>query len=147
MQTASFDNYAARYDSDFTHSSIGVLQRLQVHKKLLPLLDKNKTLLEINCGTGHDALSLAKFVRSILATDISASMINLCKDKIKHKTPELNFKVMPIQDLHTELGETNFIFSNFGGLNCLSPDELNSFASNCAAIARQDTDLFFCDPW
>jgi len=143
MQQASFDHYAAGYDYHFTFSPIGLLQRKQVYKQLLPVIDKNKTLLELNCGTGHDAIALLDHVKSILATDASASMISVCEQKIKTKTTRLVFKTISIQQIENEIASAGFIFSNFGGLNCLSPLELKTFANKCSNLASEHTDLCF----
>lgn len=139
---ASFDHYANRYDEHFTHSHVGMLQRKQVYKQLLPLLDKNKNVLEINCGTGVDALALIQHVNSIEATDISTAMIERCERKNKNKIPGLDFKVTSIEELKNEFIQTNFILSNFGGLNCLSPNAFKDFSIKCSENAGQGLDLF-----
>lgn len=143
MRPASFDHYADRYDADFTFSAIGLLQRNQVYKKLLPLLNKNINLLELNCGTGHDALTLIGEVNTILATDVSNAMIETCLFKTKDKIPHLEFKTLAIQQIKNDLSGANFIFSNFGGLNCLAPFELKDFSIKCKVLMPTKSDLFF----
>jgi SAM-dependent methyltransferase len=142
MQAASFDNYAQQYDAHFTFSPVGLLQRQGVYKHLLPLLSKDTSVLEINCGTGYDAIEIAKYVKNILATDASAMMIEQCIAR-KAETKNVVFKVDLIQDLQDEIKNSNFIFSNFGGLNCLSPQDLKEFAKKCNTLLKKDADLFF----
>lgn len=141
MQAASFDNYAQEYDGHFTFSPIGLLQRKAVYNYLLPLLSQQQSVLEINCGTGYDALELAKHTKSILAIDASAKMIEQCEAK-KAGAANVSFKVKQIQDLQEEIKNADIIFSNFGGLNCLSLIELTEFAKKCNALNKK-TDLFF----
>ena len=76
MSESVFDSSAATYDSEFTNTPIGKLQRKRVYTYLLPLLKPHTKLLEINCGTGQDAINLAGRVTKIYATDISQSMID-----------------------------------------------------------------------
>ena len=69
---SSFDTAAAMYDDTFTYSVIGKLQRQYVHLHLTNILNetKPKKILEINCGTGEDAIWLAKQNYKVTATDI-----------------------------------------------------------------------------
>jgi cyclopropane fatty-acyl-phospholipid synthase-like methyltransferase len=129
MSTSAFDSSAKQYDSDFTNSKIGRLQRQSVYKYLFPLLNKNTKILEINCGTGHDAITLAPKVNSILATDISEKMIEIAEQKNKYNN--LKFEIQDIKNLHQNLSSNfDLLFSNFGGLNCLNADEIKSFGKN-----------------
>jgi len=129
--TESFDISASLYDDVFTNSHIGKLQRKLVHDFLINVLPKDQRLhiLEINCGTGHDALWLANKGHHIIATDISSEMIRIAKSKATLNPNNLEFCQLDIN----KLGETHFdhsfdiIFSDFGGLNCLSPIQIDNF--------------------
>src|ERR1700750_2270801 len=83
--TSVFDNMASTYDADFTMSGIGKLQRERVWFFLSALLQKKGAalkILEINCGTGEDALRLAALGHQVIATDASAVMIETAKAKL-----------------------------------------------------------------
>ncbi len=125
----NFDVHAENYDQDFTNSIIGKAQRDRVfHFINKQQILKNKLqILEINCGTGYDANYFSKNGHSVLATDISYEMIQVAKQK--YKDSNIEFKQLDIKDISTESFTQKFdlIFSNFGGLNCLSPQELKSF--------------------
>ena len=86
MTTKSpFDLMAETYDADFTTSAIGKAQRKQVWDCLLPLLNasrKTLKILEINCGTGHDAIQLCNLGHSVTATDASEAMIGKARQKM-----------------------------------------------------------------
>jgi len=134
MSTSAFSSYAADYDKHFTNSAIGILQRKRVFKFLAPLLNKNTDVLEINCGTGEDALAIAPLVKSILATDISGQMIKeAIRKKEKTSAKNIRFEIADLKELHQNLSSPfTLLFSDFGGLNCLSPLELKKFSKNIA---------------
>ncbi|WP_298311582.1 class I SAM-dependent methyltransferase [uncultured Aquimarina sp.] len=127
----SFDIAAITYDSTFTHSKIGELQRNLVYGHLTEILPSNQELdiLEINCGTGHDAIWLADQGHRVIATDISSEMISVAKSKQNGNDKHLEFLQLDINELETFNSDHSFdlIFSDFGGLNCLSPNQLNQF--------------------
>ncbi len=126
---SDFDIAAASYDSAFTFSEIGKAQRKRVYSFLEKyiLAEKNQRVLELNCGTGEDAIYLAGKGHQVIATDISEAMINAAQ--AKQGDHKVTFKVLDINALPSESFETSFdlVFSNFGGLNCLSPLELGTF--------------------
>jgi ubiquinone/menaquinone biosynthesis C-methylase UbiE len=143
MQQQNFDTYAHSYDTHFTNSLIGNEQRLQVHQKLLKHVSFNKkSVLEINCGTGEDALWLAKRAATVLATDISRGMIDVAKNKSSNSAIE--FKQLPAQDISSLAPNTyDIIFSNFGGLNCLNNEELKKFKNSCEQVQKSSDQLAF----
>jgi len=122
----TFDTIADGYDSAFTYSAIGTAQREIVRSYLENSLPQNKELnvLELNCGTGEDALWLAKKGHSVLATDISERMLETTEEKAKDN--QLNDKIKTKRLDLSKVDELNtneyfdLIFSNFGGINCLA---------------------------
>jgi ubiquinone/menaquinone biosynthesis C-methylase UbiE len=135
MSTLAFDKYAANYDAHFSRTAIGLQQRKRVHRFLFPLLNKNQSVLEINCGTGEDALEISHRVKEVLATDISAGMVEQAALKTGEVHPNLQFKVCDLKNLPLELRDAKYdlLFSNFGGLNCIAPQELKLFAKNISS--------------
>ena len=142
----AFDTYAADYDASFTHSHIGRWQRAQVWKALASYLDKPKRILEVNCGTGVDALWLAAQGQTVLATDISPRMIEICRQKLKHQTPagKIDFQVADFLQISTlAQGESfDLIFSNFGGLNCVDEKVTRQFSEICGQLLRPGGHIF-----
>jgi ubiquinone/menaquinone biosynthesis C-methylase UbiE len=128
---AAFDQYAIAYDDAFTFSSIGKLQRARVWKFLSENISPvtHPDVLELNCGTGEDAAWFTRKGYHITATDISNEMVKLAQEKIGKAKAEL------IQSDITDIGNKLFnkkfdlIFSDFGGMNCLSPVALRDMSS------------------
>ncbi|MBK7389464.1 MAG: radical SAM protein [Bacteroidetes bacterium] len=138
-QTAhAFDVMASNYDSDFTFTQTGELQRNRVHAYLLkeapPAIFKN--VLEVNCGTGYDAFWMVDKGYHVLATDASAQMIAKCQQK-KTAQHRVEFIQTPFQELQKmETGKYDVIFSNFGGLNCAQPNDLKKMAAEFHRLLR-----------
>ncbi len=131
---ASFDKAAANYDDTFTHTAVGKMQRALVYAELSKHLTSVKNILEINCGTGEDAIWFAKQNFNVTATDISAKMIEVARRKAK-----LNFQTADINLIAKVFENEKFdlLFSNFGGLNCLSKSELENFFATVDSILTE----------
>lgn len=141
---ASFDTAAKNYDSTFTNTVIGNAQRELVYHHFSKIIQKKepKKILEINCGTGEDAVWLASQNLEVIATDISEKMIEVAKRK--NQFNNLTFAVVDANQIHQKYASNSFdlIFSNFGGLNCLSNTELKSFFENASQILTSKGELF-----
>ena len=138
---ADFDHTANNYDQDFTSSPIGKVQRDLVFKSLEScfLISNETKVLEINCGTGEDALHFGELGANVLATDISEKMVNVAHQKTSH-LDNVSCQVLDINALKEFEPDKKFdlIFSNFGGLNCLSESELRSFFKNTTQKLEKD---------
>jgi SAM-dependent methyltransferase len=124
---ADFDAVADSYDATFTHTRIGRMLRKRVWQILGQYLPKQGNVLELNCGTGEDALWLAQHGYEVLATDISREMIRLANHKITRAglSEQVDTRVITLPNLSGVADfPTQCVFSNFGGLNCLSPEDL-----------------------
>jgi len=140
-----FDHIAVEYDQDFTHSPIGIAQRNSVYEVLNQCVSNFETLsvLEINCGTGEDALYFANKNATVCATDISTEMIKQAKIKQGGKA-NLTFETLDINKLDQFKPKETYdmIFSNFGGLNCLDSQELTLFLKNSYSKLNNEGFLF-----
>jgi SAM-dependent methyltransferase len=81
--TAAFDELAAGYDEGFTATAIGTLMREAVWRRLDACFAAGDRVLELNCGTGEDAVHLARRGVRVLATDASAAMLALARTKVE----------------------------------------------------------------
>ncbi|MCB0482151.1 MAG: class I SAM-dependent methyltransferase [Flavobacteriales bacterium] len=130
----SFDAAAKFYDEEFTRSTIGRMQRKRVWTYLEKTMgDKPLRILEINGGTGEDAIWLAQQGHDVTCTDISPEMLAIAEQKAVHLSDDLgiHFKKLDVRKIHEFEMEDEFdvVFSNFGGLNCISPEDLKLFCS------------------
>jgi len=78
---SAFDELAAGYDADFTAGAIGSLLRAAVWRRLGARFAAGDRVLELNCGTGEDAVHLASRGVRVLATDASAAMLEVARRK------------------------------------------------------------------
>ncbi len=137
-ETKAFDAVAEHYDAEFSHTTLGRLLRERVwyctgdFSRLNPAAKVAGTVLELNCGTGEDAIWFAKQGYQVLATDASPEMVAVAKSKIEQTglANRANVQVCSFAAI-AQLPEAGFdlIFSNFGGLNCMSPEDLSRFGS------------------
>ena len=134
MDLASpFDGMAAGYDRSFTASSIGQRMRAAVWRRLDAAFRSGDRVLELNCGTGEDAVHLAERGVHVLATDGSAEMVAMARAKVERAGLADMVEVgrMPIEDLSALPAETfDGALSNFGGLNCVAdlPEAMRGLA-------------------
>jgi len=69
--------------------------------RLRSLVQPDDRVLEVGCGTGSTALSLAPYVAEVTATDVSSGMIAIAEDKRQNALiPNIHFVTM---DAATEL--------------------------------------------
>ena len=144
--TSSFDTIAHKYDETFTFTQTGKYQRERVWNYLdkLNLNNKDVSALEINCGTGEDAVYLASRFQSVVATDLSSEMIRIATEKSKEKKiSTIDCLVADMLEIRKKLPDRKFdmIFSNFGGLNCLSDDQVQNLSSELKSLSNSDGNL------
>jgi len=123
---APFDTVAVDYDAVFTDTPLGRRQREIVHNRLRAIVRPDMTILELNCGTGEDAVWLAQHGARVTATDLSEGMLEVAAHKaIRHAMEErITFRRMSLEeflnDAPSDLGRFDLIVSNFDGLNCVA---------------------------
>lgn len=116
-----FDGAASSYDQDFTHTDLGHWLRQQIWERLIYLFKAGDTLLEIGCGTGEDAVWLAKQGIHVLATDASPAMLKQTQQKAKSAGVAhlISTQILDLNNLpDAPLGKFAGIYSNFGAVNC-----------------------------
>jgi ubiquinone/menaquinone biosynthesis C-methylase UbiE len=142
----AFDNIAERYDDIFTHSLIGRAQRQAVWERIRQIFGPGDYVLEVNCGTGEDALFLARRQVVVLACDASERMIEVARGRLLTENPSspVEFRVLPIERLSELSRGRSFdgILSNFAGLNCVR--DLVRAAGDFAALVKPGGALFLC---
>jgi ubiquinone/menaquinone biosynthesis C-methylase UbiE len=118
----AFSKQSLHYDIDDQQNPLLQKMRLQVYEHISKFINKPARILELNSGTGIDALHFARQGHAVLATDLSDGMIEQIKKKINHFDFQNRLACMQLSydRLDQLMGQKfDFIFSNFGGLNCI----------------------------
>ena len=137
MTRAAFDAAAPVYDETYEHLE-GIRHIRHIMNGLYrSYFNPGGLLLELNCGTGIDALSLAQDGFRVLATDISPGMVAETRKKIDaaQLQSRVSAEVLSYLQLdHLEGAQFDGAFSNLGGLNCTS--RLGCVAAGLARIIK-----------
>jgi SAM-dependent methyltransferase len=142
---SAFDAMAGTYDSQFTATTIGAMMRRAVWARCGARFPPGSRVLEMNCGTGEDALWLAHRGVQVLATDISPAMLKVAQDKLADSpgSASARFQRLAWEELDTlDEGRFDGALSNFGGLNCVS--SLRGVALALAAKLRPGAVALLC---
>ena len=101
LRASPFDALAADYDRSFTASAIGQRMRAAVWRRLDTAFAPGERVLELNCGTGEDAVHLAERGVRVLATDVSPGMLAMTRAKVERAgvADRVEVAELPIQDL------------------------------------------------
>lgn len=129
---SAFDAIADSYDARFTTSTVGRAQRSVVWRKAETVFRAGDRVIELNCGTGEDALFLASRGIFVTACDASPQMIERARARKSKEAPlaPIDFRVLCNEQLDRLPPDLRFngAFSNFSGLNCVV---------DLVAVARQ----------
>jgi len=117
----AFTRTAARYDAfadDHPHLS---RMREKVYATVERFVPPGARILELNAGTGTDAVQLAQRGFRVHATDIAAGMLARLHDKVEHN--DLADRVSVQECSFLDVGAVDgapfdAVFSDLGGLNC-----------------------------
>jgi ubiquinone/menaquinone biosynthesis C-methylase UbiE len=141
----AFDSLAGTYDDIFTQSLIGRAQRGAVWNAARKTFKRGDHILELNCGTGEDALFLARGGLSVLACDASERMIAVASERRAVEAPQslLQFEVLPTERID-QLRPRQFdgIFSNFSGLNCVA--DIGAVARQLSFLVKPAAPMLLC---
>jgi ubiquinone/menaquinone biosynthesis C-methylase UbiE len=129
----AFDQQAPLFDDQYGGDTIIQYKRKRVRDHILSHIKPGSTLLELNAGTGEDAIFFARSGHTVHATDISAAMQERLIEKSASNELQVNLsnELCSYTELHKlqNRGPYDLIFSNFAGLNCTHelPKVLRSF--------------------
>jgi ubiquinone/menaquinone biosynthesis C-methylase UbiE len=120
----AFSRTAEKYDSFAEDHPHLTRMRNKVYSHVMRYVPRGARILELNAGTGTDAVQLAQRGYSVHATDIAPGMLNRLREKVNRLG--LHNRVTMEQRSFLSLENTrgapfDVIFSDLGGLNCV-PD-------------------------
>lgn len=119
--SVAFTAQSAVFDDVYGNDTMIAYKRERVRKRVCDLLAPQSRILELNAGTGVDALYFASLGHQVHATDLSEGMQEVLKRKIEtRRIGNISTERISFNDLDrlTDKGPYDLIFSNFAGLNC-----------------------------
>lgn len=118
----AFSKQSSHFDEDDATNPILPLWRQRIYQHVENFLKPNSFLLELNSGTGIDAFHFVSNGHRVHATDLSSGMIETLRRKVTQFSHDERISVQQVsfENLDQVNGEFDFVFSNFGGLNCTS---------------------------
>lgn len=127
-EAANFERVAEAFDrqspvfDDYEERNAGVIwMRSVIHEHMDKYVHEGERLLDLNAGTGTDAIHFAHKGLSVHALDISGGMLEKLRGKAARGcvSERISIGHQSFADL-SGFGDRQFnhVFSNFGGLNC-----------------------------
>ncbi len=118
----AFTRQSSVFDAIYSSNIIIQYKRDRVRKHVENFLKPDSNILELNAGTGEDAIYFAQKNHHVHATDISEGMQAELKKKRDSEglTRSISTEICSFTELENlqNSGPYDFIFSNFAGLNC-----------------------------
>lgn len=115
----AFSAIAPEFESSLENSTTASF-REELYRIISTVIRPGDSVLDVNCGTGIDALALAARGFRVTGVDISPGMLREAGKKAASR-PELGLEFLEssFDDLSAVAGRTfDLVMSNFGGLNC-----------------------------
>jgi ubiquinone/menaquinone biosynthesis C-methylase UbiE len=137
--SAAFSRQSAVFDKLDEGNKLAAHLRNIFRSEVLSQLPERGNILELNCGTGLDAVYFAGKGHRVLATDNSPGMLAELEKKVKRFGLEDRIRILrrSFDDLDLPADERfDHIISNFGGLNC--SEDLRKVLSQFAPLLKKD---------
>jgi ubiquinone/menaquinone biosynthesis C-methylase UbiE len=141
----AFDSVAADYDGPRGNNSLIQDMRDEMWRWLDRTFARGSRLIDLGCGTGLDAVRMARLGHRITATDWSPQMISRTAERAREESVADRVEAVGVgaHELQRLEGEGSFdgAYSNLGPLNCV-PD-LADVSSACARLLKPGGALVF----
>jgi len=119
---AAFNKQSSLFDEIYSANTIVQYKRKRVRDHIERFIDPRSKILELNAGTGEDAVYFAQHGHYVHAMDISEGMLEILSQKILSAslTDKVSCELCSFTQLNKlrNKGPYDLIFSNFAGLNC-----------------------------
>jgi len=118
----AFSRQSIHFDEDDFSNPILREWRQRIYSHVDQYLKPYSRILELNAGTGIDAIRFAQQGLTVHATDLSIGMIAKMREKISMAslTDKISVQQISFDQLDKVEGKFDYVFSNFGGLNCIN---------------------------
>ncbi|MEO6540403.1 MAG: class I SAM-dependent methyltransferase [Ferruginibacter sp.] len=144
LAATAFDLQSKIFDELYLPNSIIQYKRERVRAHVQQYIGNYSSVLELNSGTGEDAIWFAAQGHQVHATDISEGMQQILKQKIaasglNEKISTETISYTALKDLRRatcgqQKKEYDLVFSNFAGLNCTG--ELDNVLHSLAPLLK-----------
>jgi ubiquinone/menaquinone biosynthesis C-methylase UbiE len=118
----AFSKQSSHYDQEDQSNRVLQDMRSQVYDHVNKFIKPNSFILELNAGTGIDAFHFASEGHRVHATDLSDGMVAEIQKKISQYDlqSKLSCQQLSYDNINnTSAKDFDYVFSNFGGLNCI----------------------------
>jgi ubiquinone/menaquinone biosynthesis C-methylase UbiE len=145
--SSAFDAIAEQYDTTFSSSMIGQLQRRPVWDELRKTFHPGDRVLDIGCGTGVDACFLAERGVDVVACDSSMGMLHVARRRIANLplfAGSVQLRLLPAEKISILNDDACFdgALSNFGAVNCVG--DIVKLASDLSLLLRPRASVLLC---
>src|SRR5215472_3839917 len=141
----AFDSVAADYDGPRGNNALIQDMRAEMWRWLDATFAPGARLIDIGCGTGLDAIRMARLGHHVAATDWSPQMVHRTHERAEREglTSRVQALAIGAHELCRLEGEGAYdgAYSNLGPLNCV-PD-LAAVARECERLIRPGGALLF----
>jgi ubiquinone/menaquinone biosynthesis C-methylase UbiE len=118
----AFNQQSTSFDRLYSSNPIIRYKRKRVRDLVLQHMQPGQRILELNAGTGEDAVFFARQGLYVHATDVSEGMQAVLENKVRQARlePWVSRELCSFTQLTglKDKGPYDLIFSNFAGLNC-----------------------------
>jgi SAM-dependent methyltransferase len=141
----AFDSVAADYDGPRGNNILIQEMRAEMWQRLDATFSGASRLIDIGCGTGLDAIRMARLGHHVTATDWSPQMVLRTSDRAAREGLTNRVQAIAVggQDFQRLEGEGAYdgAYSNLGPLNCVP--NLDGLARECARLLKPGGRLVF----
>lgn len=138
LAAEAFSRQSVLFDAQYSSNTIVNYKRTRVRGHVLQCLSPDSQLLELNSGTGEDAIYFALQGHQVHATDVSSGMQNVLSVKVQNvglqnRVSHELCSFTQLENLQNK-GPFDAVFSNFGGLNCTA--DLDKVLASLPALLK-----------
>ncbi|MGH8210634.1 MAG: class I SAM-dependent methyltransferase [Steroidobacteraceae bacterium] len=141
----AFDSVAADYDGPRGNNALIQDMRSEMWRTLDATFPTGSRLMDLGCGTGLDAVRMARCGHHVTATDWSQRMVERTRERAEREQVAGRVQAITVgaHELSRVDGAGHFdgAYSNLGALNCV-PD-LAEMAEQCARLLKPRAALVF----